>query len=110
MAKKDDEGQIGKKVDKFVMGALIGGAIGSVLGMTFAPKKGKETREVLKDKGKDLIQKGKEKVGGIKEKGVIEEGKHVFNLVKKKIDKIKDERELSRMVDCEESQKIPHEE
>lgn len=31
--------------DKVIMGAVVGGAIGSVLGASIAPKKGKETRE-----------------------------------------------------------------
>jgi gas vesicle protein len=47
-------------VDKLVMGAIIGGAIGSVVGMTVAPKKGEETRKYLKEKGKEAIEKSKE--------------------------------------------------
>ncbi|MBI4232403.1 YtxH domain-containing protein [Candidatus Peregrinibacteria bacterium] len=46
------------------MGAIIGGAIGSVLGASIAPKKGAETRREIKEtaikagkKGKTLIQK-----------------------------------------------------
>lgn len=35
-------------LDKIIMGAIVGGAIGSVLGASIAPKKGKETREELK--------------------------------------------------------------
>lgn len=31
------------------MGAVIGGAIGSVLGASIAPKKGKETRKEIKE-------------------------------------------------------------
>jgi gas vesicle protein len=47
-------------MDKVVMGAIVGGAIGSVVGMTVAPKKGEETRKYLKDKGTEVYQKGKE--------------------------------------------------
>jgi gas vesicle protein len=47
-------------VDKLVMGAIVGGAIGSVVGLTVAPKKGKETREYLKGKSKEVYDKGKE--------------------------------------------------
>lgn len=57
------------------MGAVIGGAIGSVIGASIAPKKGKETREELKAvtrsavsgtktlfyKVKQLLKKEKEK-------------------------------------------------
>jgi gas vesicle protein len=36
-------------IDKIVMGAIIGTAIGSVVGLSMAPKSGKETREFLKE-------------------------------------------------------------
>lgn len=39
-------------IDKVLMGAIIGGAIGSVLGATIAPKKGEETRQDIKDAAK----------------------------------------------------------
>lgn len=56
-----DEGkQIGGKLDKLVMGVILGGAIGSVLGLTLAPRKGKETREIIKKKGQELLEKGKD--------------------------------------------------
>lgn len=35
--------------DKLLMGAIIGGAIGSVVGASIAPKKGKETRKEIGD-------------------------------------------------------------
>lgn len=44
-------------IEKIVMGAIIGTAIGSVVGLSMAPKSGKETREFLKEKyeaNKDL--------------------------------------------------------
>lgn len=54
-------------LDKIFMGAVIGGAIGSVIGASIAPKKGKETRheivEAVKNTGKGskkLFQKLKE--------------------------------------------------
>lgn len=36
-------------IDKIVMGAIIGTAIGSVIGLTMAPKKGQETRKMITD-------------------------------------------------------------
>ena len=57
--KKKEEKQK-SKIDKLVMGAIVGGAIGSVIGMSIAPKKGKDTREFLTQKGKDIYDKGKE--------------------------------------------------
>jgi gas vesicle protein len=52
-------------VDKIVMGAIIGTAVGSVLGLAVAPKKGEETREMIKEQYKnrrELLEKGKEKI------------------------------------------------
>ena len=45
-------------MDKLVMGAIIGGAIGSVVGLSVAPKSGKETREYLKEKSVEAKDKG----------------------------------------------------
>lgn len=56
----EDNKKIGSKVDKLVMGIILGGAIGSVLGLTLAPRKGRETREIIKKKGGELIERGKE--------------------------------------------------
>ena len=39
---------------KFALGALIGGAIGAVVGILAAPKSGKETREDIKTKAEDI--------------------------------------------------------
>lgn len=61
----DDDKKITKKLDSLIMGVILGGAIGSVLGLTFAPRKGKETRELLKQKGAELLEKGKEVSGKI---------------------------------------------
>lgn len=55
-----DNKKITKKFDNLVTGVIIGGAIGSVLGLTLAPRKGSETRKIIKDKGEELIGKGKE--------------------------------------------------
>lgn len=52
-----DDKKISKKFDTIIMGAIIGGAIGSVLGVTFAPKSGKETRKFLIEKGKQILEK-----------------------------------------------------
>lgn len=57
-----DEGdkKIAKRIDRLIMGIILGGAIGSVLGLTLAPRKGEETRKILKEKGQELFEKGKE--------------------------------------------------
>jgi gas vesicle protein len=39
----------GNGAGKFIGGVLIGGAIGAVVGILFAPRSGKETRQMLKE-------------------------------------------------------------
>ena len=51
--------KVGKKIFKILTGVVVGGAIGSILGLTFAPKKGKETRQYLRDKSLEMFLEGK---------------------------------------------------
>lgn len=46
---------------KGLLGALIGGVIGSTVAFLFAPKKGKEVRENIKGNFDDLVNKTKDK-------------------------------------------------
>ena len=48
----------------FTVGFIVGAAIGVAIGFLYAPKPGKETRELLKDKA----EKTREKVGEVAEK------------------------------------------
>lgn len=57
----NEEKKISRQIDKLIMGIILGGAIGSVVGLTFAPRKGKETREILKKKGEEFINDHREK-------------------------------------------------
>ena len=58
--KKKKEEKKHSKLDKLIMGAIVGGAVGSVIGMTIAPQKGKETREMISQKSKEIIKKGQD--------------------------------------------------
>ncbi len=49
-----------EKSGDFIKGLLIGGCIGAVLGILYAPKSGKETREEIGRKTEELIEKAKE--------------------------------------------------
>lgn len=54
------EQKISKAVDKLVMGMIIGGAVGSVLGMAIAPKSGKENRKMMKEKAEEIKSRAEE--------------------------------------------------
>jgi gas vesicle protein len=47
-------------LDKVIMGAIIGTAIGSAIGVSMAPKKGSETRQVIKDKAREVSSDAQE--------------------------------------------------
>ncbi len=51
--------KIGKRAFRLLTGVIVGGAIGSILGLTLAPKRGKETREYLRDRSMEMFLKGK---------------------------------------------------
>ncbi len=43
-------------------GVIIGSAVGSILGLTLAPKKGEETRKYIKDKSMEVFLRSKEAI------------------------------------------------
>jgi len=51
------------KIGKVFKAVTIGGLLGFVAGLLFAPKKGEETRQQLQE----ALEKGKEKLNEIKE-------------------------------------------
>ena len=90
-----------KGLGKFVLGA----AIGAGLGVLFAPRSGKETRKILKEKMDDLVNKAKEldkdevkeaviaKINEIKEGIKNLDKETVLELAKKQGKKISDKAE-----------------
>ena len=56
--------RVGKKIFRLLTGMVVGSAIGSILGLTFAPKKGKETRRFIKDKSMKVFLKSKDALKG----------------------------------------------
>ena len=73
----------------FFMGLLIGGALGALAGILFAPKSGKELRSDLKEQGSEALREGKEIYAdaGMKAKEIIEEAKHQAKELKKEADR-----------------------
>ena len=63
-----------KNKKKLVTGIIIGGAIGSIIGVTMAPKTGKETRKIIQQKSSgafgSFVRGMKALVGGKKKKKI----------------------------------------
>ena len=55
-------------VGKFLVGFTVGAALGAVAGILLAPKSGEETREMLSDAAKDVLDKTDAKVRDIQNK------------------------------------------
>ena len=51
--------KITKKVFRLLTGVIVGGAIGSILGLTLAPKEGKKTRQIIRNKSMQMFLEGK---------------------------------------------------
>jgi|GEM_PF-1863559 len=64
--------KVSKGVFKVLTGVIVGGAIGSILGLTLAPREGRETRKAIREKSLDMFLKGKaqlkddQKIGTVK--------------------------------------------
>ena len=73
----------------FFMGLLIGGALGALAGIFFAPKSGKELRSDIKEKGNEILKDAKEIYAdaSTKAKEIIEEAKHQAEELKKEADR-----------------------
>jgi gas vesicle protein len=69
----------------FCMGLLIGGALGALAGLFFAPKSGKELRSEMKEKGSEILEDAKKIYAdvGEKTKEIIGDAKHQAKELKK---------------------------
>ena len=73
----------------FFMGFLIGGVLGVLAGIFFAPKSGKELRSDIKEKGSEVLKdaKGIYADASTKAKEIIEEARHQAEELKKEADR-----------------------
>ncbi len=69
----------------FFKGVLIGGALGALAGILFAPKSGKNLRSDIKDKGNEILNEGKKIYvdASTKAKEIIDDVKHQANDLKR---------------------------
>ena len=49
------------KGGEFLGGVVVGALIGAALGLMFAPQRGEETRQLIKEKGSELKEKASKK-------------------------------------------------
>lgn len=75
---KNEEG--GNSVKSFILPFFIGGVIGAGVALLFAPKSGRETRQLIKDTAENVKEKAGECAGQAKTKVVsaVEKGKGLF--------------------------------
>ena len=78
-----------KDCGNFLKGFVIGGVLGALAGIFFAPKSGKELRSDLKEKGSEVLKdaKGIYTDANTKAKEIIEEAKHKAEELKKEADR-----------------------
>lgn len=79
--------KVGKGVFKVLTGFIVGGAIGSILGLTLAPQKGKDTRKAIRDKSLEMFLKGKAELRKDHEMGTVK--KAVIRILTPKNKKVK---------------------
>lgn len=79
--------KVSKGLFKILTGFIVGGAIGSILGLTLAPREGKETRRAIREKSLDMFLKGKAQLKEGQEMGVIK--KAIIRVLTPKKNKVK---------------------
>jgi gas vesicle protein len=70
----------------FFMGFILGVVAGTAIGLLYAPKRGAETRELLKEKTESAAEKAKEVAAKVKEAAVSAEKRVEEKLGSKKVE------------------------
>ncbi len=78
-----------KHCGDFLRGFVIGGVLGALAGIFFAPKSGKELRSDIKEKGSEVLKDAKDIYtdASTKAKEIIEEAMHQAKELKKEADR-----------------------
>ncbi|NDF61017.1 MAG: YtxH domain-containing protein, partial [Crocinitomicaceae bacterium] len=61
---KEDSEVVNSYAKGFLLGALVGGAVGAITALLFAPKPGKDLRDEISYRSKDLLEKGQNMFSG----------------------------------------------
>jgi gas vesicle protein len=79
------------QIESFIKGIILGGAIGAVIGILYAPQSGRKTREDIDGKTKKLLAKAKEeyeaalKKSGKAYESAVKELRHLESDTKEKV-------------------------
>jgi gas vesicle protein len=75
---------------RFLTGFLIGGSLGAMAGILFAPKSGKELRSELKQKGSEAFEDAKHMYGDTMEKAetILEDARRRAKELKEEADRL----------------------
>ncbi len=73
----------------FVWGFLVGGIMGALAGLFFAPKSGKELRAELKEKGNEALEDAKEfySEARVKARAILEDARRHADELRKEADR-----------------------
>jgi gas vesicle protein len=84
------------KTSDFLKGVLVGGLIGAAIGILFAPKSGKETREDIARKTDEIMKKAKEECDLALEKSklayetAIKKAKEIQMMAREKVENVEE--------------------
>lgn len=84
------------KTSDFLKGVLVGGLIGAAVGILFAPKSGKETREDIARKTEEIIKKAKDEYELALEKSkmayetAIRKAKEIQMMAREKVENVEE--------------------
>jgi len=79
------------QIEGFIKGIILGGAIGAVIGILYAPQSGRKTREDIDRKAKELLTKAKEEYEATLKKSskayesAVKQLKHLESSTKEKV-------------------------